>query len=120
MTRSARQIPSSVILSERGESKDPLFLNGVILSEESEANKPKNLRLSFGTLQSPGTRCPIQAAPPAARVGHRYAPTSLSTNSKAPAVTIVLKGTTFLAQIMRIESNWVFNTARREQRPLGL
>jgi len=37
--------------------------DGVILSEGREASKSKDLQLFFGTFQSPGTGCPIHAAP---------------------------------------------------------
>ncbi len=43
--------------------------DGVILSEESEANESKDLRLFFGTFQSPQLGCPIQAASSAAWMG---------------------------------------------------
>jgi len=43
--------------------------DGVILSEDREANESKDLQLLFGILQSPRTGCPIQPAPLAAWVG---------------------------------------------------
>jgi len=46
--------------------------DAVILSEESEENESKDLRLFFGTFQSQELGCPIQAAPSAGWVGkHR-------------------------------------------------
>ena len=44
----------------------------VILSEESEANESKDLRLLLENLSSPTTKCPIHAALSAAWVGSRF------------------------------------------------